>query len=42
MADPWVRFPGSRLGDADSPLPELEQDLAVVFRLAAALPRTEW
>ena len=41
VTDPWVRFPGPGLRDADPSLPELKQDLAVVFRLSTALPRAE-
>ena len=41
MADPRVRLPGSRLCDADSPLAELKQNLAVVLWLSTSLPRTQ-
>jgi len=41
VADPWIRFPGSGLCNADSPLTELKQDLAVVFWLSTSLPRAK-
>ena len=41
MADPLVPFSLVGLGDADPPLAELEEDLAVVLGLPATLPGAE-